>query len=283
MSNSAALRRQFRLSGSTWLSWMAIWLLGLLLLVAAVLVVRRSVGQLTFPLSPPALLACGLLVAAASITRRLLTDDGPRASEAVRTLWRVAPTIAVVLIASSLSIPGTSAAGLFLLWICTAAGEIVGQIIMQSCAVKKAEWLSHSDEKTQMPSGLAFQDAAPARSSSEADLEEDDLDVYQRLTRRRDDLGRELLSGWLRVDVAPGERTKFAHVAFCPPMRSPQCEIELEDEFVTATVAQVLPQGARFELKLPKAATEATSIAFEWVAYESDSIQMARSCHSERS
>ena len=65
--------------------------------------------------------------------------------------------------------------------------------------------------------------------------------------------------------------------------RSPQCEIELEDEFATATVAQVLPQGARFELKLPKAATEPMSIALEWVAYESDSIEMARSCHSERS
>src|SRR5215211_1136961 len=121
MSNSARLRRSFRLPGSAWLLWTAIWLLGLLLLVAAVLVVRRNVGGLTLPLSTPSLLVCGVAVAAASITFRWLNREN-LSIEPLKTVWRAAPTIAVVLIASSLSIPGTAAGGLFALWICIALG-----------------------------------------------------------------------------------------------------------------------------------------------------------------
>jgi hypothetical protein len=242
----------------------------LLLFVAAVLVVRRNLGGLTLPLSASSLFVCGLAVAAASIIFRLLNRESP-ASEPLQTVWRAAPIIAVVLIASSLSIPGTGAGGLFALWICIALGEITSQFIAPS--------QSQRVDAANLAASLT-----PARAESPPDnlsrptadngaIQHDAADVSQRLTRRRDENGRELISGWLRVDVSPGERTKFAHVAFCPPLsRAPHCEIELEDGLATATVAQVLPQGARFELKLPRPATESTTISLEWVAYETDSI-----------
>jgi len=270
MSIGAGFRDESRLTRAMWLQGLSVWLLGLLLVVALVLVLRRTAGGMTTPLSPAILLLCGLVAAAISISIRTLHSTSAADSEPLKTFWRIAPTLAVVLIASSLSIPGTRAGGLFFLWMCTALGEIAGQMISQSRADAITARLSLAAD----PAQLLQTDTAPASFEAKAfsdqhQTEPDDPELWQRFTRCRSEQGHELLSGWLRVDFAPGERTKFAHVAFCPPLlRKPECEIELDDDQVTASVAQVLPQGARFEVKLRQAAVEPTSIPLQWVAYE---------------
>jgi hypothetical protein len=78
-----------------------------------------------------------------------------------------------------------------------------------------------------------------------------DRDVVQQLTRARAPDGSETLSGWLRVQLAAGQRNASVHVAFCPPFaRTPKATLELLDgpEARVKTV-QLLPYGARFDLK----------------------------------
>lgn len=259
------------------LQCLAAWLLGLIVLVAMVLVLRRSAGGLTTPLSTPALAACGATLALASIAMRVLQPGTGHASEFWRTAWRAAPTAANVLIASSLSIRGTPSGGVFALWMLAALGELAGQLICQWSAARARSELGANRARTALGTsdGPALAIITPS-ASHDHEARADDDGISQRFIRRCDERGRELLSGWLRVDIAPGERTKFAHVAFCPPLlNSPQCEIDLADDQASAAVAQVLPQGARFELKLPRPATAPTSIALEWVAYEADEKSIA--------
>jgi hypothetical protein len=95
-------------------------------------------------------------------------------------------------------------------------------------------------------------------------------EVTQQLSRRREAEGYEVISGWLRVAFAVGQRVASGHVAFCPPFAHlPDCEVELaEGPAASARVAQVFPHGARIEVKLDTGAVEPLSVVVEFAAIE---------------
>jgi hypothetical protein len=82
--------------------------------------------------------------------------------------------------------------------------------------------------------------------------EEPTADVMQQFTLRTTAEGGQELSGWLRMNLAAGQRTDTLHVAFCPPFEhAPIVEAEaVSGPDCRIKVAEVMPYGARLEIKL---------------------------------
>lgn len=93
-------------------------------------------------------------------------------------------------------------------------------------------------------------------------------EVTQQLIRSEAADGSEELSGWLRLPFAPGQRTGSIHVAFCPPLRvAPELAVEqIEGPEARIKTAQLLPYGARLDLKLAAAAESPTVVLLQFTA-----------------
>jgi len=82
------------------------------------------------------------------------------------------------------------------------------------------------------------------------------------------DDGTEQVVGWSQVVFAPGQRLARVHLAFCPPFaRSPICEAETTDgPAANVQVGQLLPHGARLEVRLDEAPAERTILRIDYAA-----------------
>ena len=91
---------------------------------------------------------------------------------------------------------------------------------------------------------------------------EPSADVLQQLTLRTTAEGGQELSGWLRLGLAAGQRSGSLHVAFCPSFgEMPQVQAEaVSGPDCRIKAAQVLPYGARLDVKLDEAAEEDESV-----------------------
>jgi len=174
---------------------------------------------------------------------------------------------------AALSLPGTSHAGLAAFW-----GLVVAEELWTwRNLVRPSTHRNHpapppttqADPEPQIepqvepnlpPTGAV----APAETLSQL-LEED---VLQHLTRSRSAEGVDQLSGWLRTPFVAGQRTATVHVAFCPPFaKTPGLEVEQCDgPPARIKTAQVLPHGARLDLKLAQAAETPVAVVLEFVA-----------------
>ena len=93
-------------------------------------------------------------------------------------------------------------------------------------------------------------------------------EIVQQLTRVRTPEDTEELRGWLRVPLASGQRTESVHLAFCPPLAAtPELLVEqIDGPEARLKTGQLLPDGARIDLKLVSAADEPASVVLEFVA-----------------
>lgn len=80
--------------------------------------------------------------------------------------------------------------------------------------------------------------------------------------------GREQIRGNLHLHVPQGARTAIAHVGFCPPFAErPQFEMRLTSgPPCRLKVGQLLPQGARIEIKLHAPPTAPQTLSLEFTA-----------------
>ena len=87
-------------------------------------------------------------------------------------------------------------------------------------------------------------------------------DILQQLTLRTTTEGGQELSGWLRMPLAAGQRTGSLHVAFCPSFnQAPQVQAEaVSGPDCRLKAAQVLPYGARLDVKLDEPAGDNESV-----------------------
>ena len=87
-------------------------------------------------------------------------------------------------------------------------------------------------------------------------------DVMQQLTFRTTAAGGQEISGWLRMPLAAGQRSGSLHVAFCPPLKDvPEVQAEAySGPACRIKAAQVLPYGARLDVKLDNPAAEGDSL-----------------------
>jgi hypothetical protein len=254
----------------------AVWtFLSLLIVVAVALTARRLGGALREPLSAAALLTVGLALSlwAGGLHQLLLQHDSlhQRPTNCAREHWLPTGLAAIVtasalLTALALSLPNSSGGALALLWGPLAAEEVLSWAFR----LKNARSVSASAARKAVP----FQPSSPGSDSSVVlDLDESTLDeaaISQRLLRRRDEQGRETISGTIRVDFAAQQRTASAHVAFCPPLGvAPQCFAEpVGGPPADVKIVQVLPYGARFDVRLEAAASGEQQVTLEFMACE---------------
>jgi len=272
-------------------------MLGLLGLLAAVLLWRRLAGALSAPLATPAMFAFGATLTALAALLRLAWHGGNRGgshrtaqSASILSSARSGMLVdcgvsgLVVVVAASISLPKSTVTGLLLLW----APPLLGECVWWTAAlggfrrqrIGRSGWLGRLGHQ-----GIAPADQT-ARSASIAAVSEQALaqqavsqpvvseqavseQTVQHIIRTRSADGKEKLTGWLRLDFAPGQRTAVAHVAFCPPLdgqpvltvrqrSGPACRVK---------TAQVVPFGVRVELRLVQEYAQPQQVVLELEAH----------------
>ena len=255
----------------------AVGLLGLLVSIAAILGWRRAAGAMAVPLDMAGLLLAALLVAACAAGVRLAWLAAPggsqfgsqRATSRVNVVLAALVTLVVLAIGLLVSLPGTTLAGGLVFWIALAAEElctwrlVVGRRLSILSATAVGRIANPSSQEADLPDELAIR---PTETSPSAGVPGEE--VLQQLTRSRTADGGELLSGWLRVDLAAGQRTANLHVAFCPPFaRAPRISVQQVDGPETRVkTVQTLPYGVRFDLKVADEEPEASTLLLQFAA-----------------
>ncbi len=185
-------------------------------------------------------------------------------------------TAAVVLIGCSLSLPGSFWGGLALLWGLVAAEEYwTWKAVVQGgppCR-RQTGLLPHAVRRrtAAVLENTHFSPPPPALAAP-ATMEAESCGlpagVLQQLVRNRVPDGTESLSGWVRASLAAGQRTASVHVAFCPPFpRAPSFDVaQQEGEPARIKVVQLLPYGARLDLKLLRPSLSAVELVLRFTA-----------------
>ncbi len=232
--------------------WMGVVLAAVLLAAAMVLCWRRVAGALSAPLGPAALLLVATLLAAVALGARLAWEYGAgreRTSLAARSV-ALSLSAALLAIGAMLSLPGTSAGGLSVFWAILAAEECWawGWAGRRRLARGRWSWPAIHIKRTDAPQRFEPRrtESAPVADAPPAE------EVTQQMVRSLAPDGGELLAGWMRVPMALGQRSTSVHLAFCPPFsRTPRVKVEqLEGPRARIKTVQLLPYGARFDLKL---------------------------------
>ena len=114
----------------------------------------------------------------------------------------------------------------------------------------------------------ACSDVDTVESRCNPELSPPGADVLQQLTRSKTADGTERLDGWLRMPLAPGQRTASVHVAFCPPFETnPTLDLEqIEGPEGRIRSAQLMPHGVRLDLKLRRKPEEPTDVFLRFSA-----------------
>ena len=127
--------------------------------------------------------------------------------------------------------------------------------------------------------GPAWSDGTAASSSAfpliENGVEGDTEELLaaaesQRMSRVRDSLGGEIVSGLVRCSFEPGERQRDIHLAFCPPLRRiPHLSTE-QVEGPPARIRTTLVEsfGVGLEVKLTSLSSEPASVQIQFFACE---------------
>jgi hypothetical protein len=232
---------------------------GLLACSALVLVWRRFCGALVNPLPPALLLSSGILAvfSAAGIRFILHRSFNQKATSKGMLVLDIVLSASLLFFAGSLSLPKTSVLSLCVLWLFIAAEEIWAWLprskYWRRSTVNKSE---HMPLLRQKQSGEVVGKNVVAEN------------VTQQLTRSIGNDGSEVLSGWLRLDFAAGQRMGNLHVAFCPAFAvTPELTFsQLDGPEARIKIAQLLPYGARLDLKLQSFHSEPANVLVKFSA-----------------
>jgi len=243
--------------------WSAGTLIALLCGAAVLVGWRRLASALREPLGTPVLLMVGALMVMTVVGIRILWRRA-----AAQTRWRsdwlpmILPTGAMVALGAALSLPETAAGGLAAFWALLLGEEL--------WAWRPLKWRK-LPRKQSVPRPVRTDPphvAAPHPAAVTSFEEMPAADVLQQLTRSQADDGSEQLAGWLRMPFSAGQRTASVHVAFCPPFaKTPQVMVEqLDGPPARIKTAQLLPYGARLDLKLSAMSEDADSVLLQFFA-----------------
>ena len=225
----------------------------LLLLTASLFAWRRMDGALSTPLDAASLLLAATCLSAASLAMfravRTWQSQSPRS---VRFGLVAATSAAVILIASSLSLPGTSAWGLTALWLPITL-SLVGQSLPIAWRGNKSSPASGGvrEQSSTAPSSAPILRVDGPHTSAVTGPHFPPEHVTQQLTRSITEDGLDQYKGWIRASFDEGQRQQVVHLAFCPPFQTlPELSTTLADgQAVEIKHAQLMPYGARVELK----------------------------------
>jgi cytochrome b561 len=260
---ASAPRRRPRFDAAFLLKWLAAFLVAALFVCGTWLMVRRLTGSFATPLAGITLLTVGALAVLWAAFARLLwrhASNAPRRSWQQRTMdW--APTGALVLIATSAVMPGSSLPAVALLWTMVAVEELGASLIGRrpkpvhsSIAVALSPYFR--GRITPLPKrkeALEIDDSLPPQ-------------VQQRQTRQRAADGLEAIHGTLRAFFATGQRVAIEHLVFCPMLAAvPKVTAVVLDELeCSARATHIYRYGARLELKLPEPCDEPLEVVVRY-------------------
>ncbi|HUY32698.1 MAG TPA: hypothetical protein VMV69_07930 [Pirellulales bacterium] len=228
-------------------------LMGLAVCIAGgVLAARRFAGALTVSLEGAVLVAVATAAALAAAWARFAWLRGRPGGASV---WLdravlVSPTAGILLLGYGLSPPDAGFWVKALLWTLLVAEEATS-----------GWWVLGRGRATWRRRPRAGASLWPRRCPLGEQL-------TQRLSRSKTADGCERLRGSSRADFAPGSRAARIHVAFCPPFASlPRFEFrQSAGPPSRIALGQLLPHGARLELKLADPAREAAAVWVEFSA-----------------
>ncbi len=243
----------------------------LLVVVAATVAARRLAGALETPLGPSLLLVtAGLLAGLARIAHGRVGFSPPSHEIGLKPTvhFHALISLTMLIIAASLSLPGSHSVALLGFWT-----MIVGQELWAWRSMLPARRFAKADmpiansplhlgEGGQHVPMVVVGVRESSDSSEEPEPAEPAADVLQQLTLRITAEGGQELSGWLRMPLAAGQRSGSLHVAFCPAFgQAPRVEVEpVCGPDCRIKAAQVLPYGARLDVKLDEPARENESV-----------------------
>ncbi|MHB8902719.1 MAG: hypothetical protein ACYC6Y_28500 [Thermoguttaceae bacterium] len=252
-----------------------------LFLAAAFLWYRRLAGALSRPLSAAGLVGVGLGLAAAVLAARQAWRSTGAAGTA-NGLFSALLTLSVLAFATATAVPGSAPWGL--------AG--LGLVLLGE---ELWSWWPRPHIRPEpvrvVPGAIAKQAGGPhcrsefqrAIAGSTFGLEVAHEHVTQQVTRVMEPDGTEKVVGWMRVSFEPGQRLASVHLAFCPPFtRTPEATLQrLEGPEARIKRVQVLPFGARFDLKLDSPAQQRSDLLLR-VAAESQAEPAGGEARSDR-
>lgn len=228
-----------------------------LVVAMSLFAVRRVTGAFESALPTPALMATAAFVVVAIWSVRIVRPQARTtalmSSRAVFEARFVAwgPVTAVVLALVAFSWPMGRAIDWFI-WLPILAGEAV--------------FLWGGRPRTAVRSLRG----SLAGIASVGPIEEPTEPILQQLTRiRNTTTGDEALFGTLCAEFAAGERVAVLHVAFCPPLaRTPEVHAEqAEGPSATVRTTQILPHGARLEVRLSRESDKPSSVNVDFAAH----------------
>jgi hypothetical protein len=256
---------------------LARWTTGLLVAVllsgAALLCWRRLAGALSNPLDPVSLLAVALPVAAMAAIARIIGKSrlpGARKGR-FETCRGVLLSASVLTTGAALSLNGTSLAGLVALWGILIAEEAWAWRPGSFPGLPNLpRWRGPRFRPVRVNAPQAVAPHSPADSDDPIPVADGPPDetVTQKITRSQAADGTESISGWLRIPLAPGQRTANVHVAFCPPFpHTPRARVkQLDGPEARVKTVQLLPYGVRFDLKLTDPSESAAAVLLQFSA-----------------
>ncbi len=249
--------------------WFAVACAGLLPVMSAAVAWRRLAGALQTPLSWQGMLWIAILLAAAAAAAHAAWRHSAQGTPVAR--WAVLPaaliTASLLAMAGALSVPGTSPLGLVIFW-GTVSGE---ELVAWAPRVWRVRLLAARRREPGAPpitdrdrNAVAAGPLGPKMIWGKAAS----ADVVQQQTRSRAADGTEVLCGWLRVPLAAGQRIASVHVAFCPPFpRTPEVAVQQrEGPAARIKAVQLLPHGARFDVRLAEPGESAGAVLLEFSA-----------------
>ncbi len=228
--------------------------------IALLLAARRLAGALTEPLEAVQLVTTGTMAALATwgLRRLWFARPAPAESDWLDKFVRWASLATVVTMVAALSLPDTSRVALAVVWLVLIAAEIDVYRSIQRRGGRSKDLGNETPPSYSPPVGVV-----PV--SLHEPSETLDEGVLQRLTRRRDEAGGEMVYGLLRAELGAGQQTETLHVAFCPPFaRVPQVDVEQADgPEARIKLAEVLACGARIEVRFAQALAEPAHVSVE--------------------
>ncbi|MEX2141003.1 MAG: hypothetical protein WD894_17190 [Pirellulales bacterium] len=262
-----AARRRAQFQPTYLMRWLAVFLIVALFSCGAWLMVRRLTGSFASPLEGHALVAVAGLAILWAAGGRLMWRH---ATDAQKPSWRGralewTPTVALVLIATSAVLPGSSLPAVVLFWAMIATEEIGAVLIGRQPISARSSAVA--------PQSLFPSKTKPRTEAKEfPEIEDVSLpsELRQQQTRNRTPNGSEAIHGTLRAVFSVGQRVAIEHIVFCPMLdRVPTISAVVLDELeCSARATHIYRYGARLEVKLREPCDEPVEVVMQYDVHE---------------
>jgi hypothetical protein len=232
-------------------------------LCGLLLVARRLAGALTQQLPVHLLLLTATSAVATVIAARLVGSRNPgiRRNQLLAALLGWGGSLALLLLAIGCSFPGPR----LLDWLVWVPLLVLEQFSRHGFAENRRR------EKLRL--------APPTVAKRERDQEPVLTDRLQEIFRVREPDGTEAIYASLRAEFQPGQRHATVFLGFCPPLgHVPAIEaVTCEGPPAELKVVQVLPHGARIDVRLASNPQESTIVVIDLAARHPECQEAQRS------